>query len=110
MIVVRRDLKMGVGKTATQVAHAAVLGAEKSRQTDFATFSKWLDSGQAKVVLKVRSLEELIGLRQTAEELLLPVVLIEEPSPKHFMTGLCICIGPAQSTSIDKVTRHLKLL
>jgi PTH2 family peptidyl-tRNA hydrolase len=101
-----------MGKTAIQVAHAAVLSAEKSRQTDFATFSRWLDSGQAKVVLKVRSLEELVGLRQAAEELSLLVVLIEDTSPKQVVTGLwnCICIGPAQSTLIDKVTRHLKLL
>jgi peptidyl-tRNA hydrolase len=103
---------MGVGKTATQVAHAAVLSAEKSRQTDFATFSKWLDSGQAKVILKVRSLEELDGLRQAAEDLSLLVVLIEDTSSKQVVTGLwnCICIGPGQSALIDKVTRHLKLL
>ena len=94
------------------VAHAAVLSAEKSRLTDFATFTRWLKSGQAKVILKVQSFDELVALRQTAEDLSLLVVSIEEIDPMQTATGTwtCICIGPAQSTLVDKVTSHLKLL
>ncbi len=110
--MVRRDLKMKVGKIATNVAHAAVLSAEKSRQKDFATFYKWFESGQAKVILKVQNLEELTALRQRAENLSLLVVVIPDVVPTLVMTDrwICICIGPAQSILIDKITRHLKLL
>ena len=112
MIIVRRDLKMGLGNIATMVAHAAVLSAEKSRLTDFAAFTRWLESGQAKVILKVQSLEELVELRQTAEDLSLSVVSIDgiDPMQATMSTWTCICIGPAKSILVDRVTSHLKLL
>lgn len=112
MIVVRRDLGMGLGNIAAMVAHAAVLSAEKSRLTDITTFTKWLESGQAKVILKVQSLEELVELRQTAEDLSLSVVSIDgiDPMQATVSTWTCICIGPAKSILVDRVTSHLKLL
>ena len=103
---------MAVGKIATLVAHAAVLSAEKSRQTDFPTFSRWFESGQAKVVLKVQNFEDLVALRQSAQGLSLLVVFVEDIQPVTINTGVwtCICIGPAPSTLLDRVTKHLKLL
>jgi peptidyl-tRNA hydrolase, PTH2 family len=102
---------MGLGYIATMVAHAAVLSAEKSRLTDSATFTRWLESGQAKVILKVQSLEELIQLRQTAEDLSLSVVSIDGIDPMQAtMSTWTICIGPAKSILVDRVTSHLKLL
>ena len=56
VIVVRRDLKMSIGKTSAQVAHAA-LGAYKlslSKNSDKVT--NWENfSGQAKIVLGVEN-------------------------------------------------------
>lgn len=103
---------MALGNIATVVAHGAVLGAEKSRLTEFATFSRWLESGQAKVILKVQSLEDLVALRQAAEDLSLLVVTVEGIGPMQATmdTLTCICIGPARSILVDKVTSHLKLL
>jgi len=103
---------MGVGKIATQVAHASVLSADKSRQSDYLTFNKWFESGQAKVVLKVRNFQDLVALQKSAENLSLLVVFVEDNGPAQINPGVwsCICIGPAPSILVDKVTRHLKLL
>ena len=60
---------MGIGKIAAQVAHAAVLGAERTKQFNQVWFHRWFESGQAKVVVKVQSYEELIVLRNIAENL-----------------------------------------
>jgi peptidyl-tRNA hydrolase len=60
VIVVRKDLRMGVGKIAAQVGHAAVLGVDESKKFDNVWVRRWLNEGQPKIVVKVNSLEELL--------------------------------------------------
>jgi PTH2 family peptidyl-tRNA hydrolase len=112
VIVVRRDLRMGIGKTAAQVAHAAVLGAEKTKKFNPAWFQRWFESGQAKVVVKAQSIEELTALREVAESLSLLVVQVEDRGLTQVPAGTttCIAIGPAPAEFIDRVTSRLKLL
>jgi peptidyl-tRNA hydrolase, PTH2 family len=112
VIVVRRDLRMGIGKTAAQVAHAAVLGAERTKQFNPVWFQRWFESGQAKVVVKVQSFEELTSLRKVAEDLSLIVVQVEDRGLTQIPAGTttCIAIGPAPAEFLDKVTSRLKLL
>ncbi|MFZ0513235.1 MAG: peptidyl-tRNA hydrolase Pth2 [Candidatus Nitrosopolaris sp.] len=112
VIVVRRDLRMGIGKMAAQVAHAAVLGAERTKQFNQVWFHRWFESGQAKVVVKVQSFEELIALRKDAENMSLIVVQVEDRGLTQIPAGTttCIGIGPAPTDLIDRVTSHLKLL
>ncbi|HEY8522695.1 MAG TPA: peptidyl-tRNA hydrolase, partial [Nitrososphaeraceae archaeon] len=52
VIVVRKDIAMGRGKLAAQVAHASLLAVEKARSTRENWFNLWFKTGQAKVVLK----------------------------------------------------------
>ena len=52
VIIVRRDINMGTGKIAAQVAHAAVMGAEKVKTSRREWFKAWFAAGQAKVVVK----------------------------------------------------------
>jgi peptidyl-tRNA hydrolase, PTH2 family len=52
VIIVRRDLNMGTGKIAAQVAHAAVMGAEKVKASRREWFNSWFAAGQAKVVVR----------------------------------------------------------
>ena len=52
VIVVRSDLKMGKGKIAAQVAHAALDAAEASRNKHAGWYESWREQGQAKVVVK----------------------------------------------------------
>jgi PTH2 family peptidyl-tRNA hydrolase len=112
VIVVRRDLGMGTGKIAAQVAHAAVMAAEKTKDRKPEWFEEWFSKGQAKVVVKVSSMDELIEVRKRAESLHLPVVQVQDSGLTQIPPGTttCIGIGPGPSDQIDKVTRDLKLL
>ena len=112
VIVVRKDLRMGVGKIATQVGHAAVLGVDKSKKFDKVWVKRWLSEGQPKIVVKVNSLKELIEIKSKAEKLMIPIVIVQDSGLTQipFGTVTCIGIGPAPSEIIDKVTSELKLL
>lgn len=112
VIVVRRDLGMGTGKIAAQVAHAAVMGVEKTKTYKRAWFDAWFDSGQAKVVVKVKGMEKLREVKERAENLRLPVVQVQDSGLTQIPPGTttCVGIGPAPADLIDKVTNDLKLL
>ena len=113
VIVVRRDLKMSIGKTSAQVAHA-VLGAYKlslSKNSDKVT--NWENfSGQAKIVLGVENEKELFEIKDKADKNGLITCLIHdagrtEVSPN---TATCCAIGPDAVQKIDEITGKLKLL
>ena len=112
VIIVRRDLKMGTGKIAAQVAHAAVMGGERVRALQKEWFNSWFRAGQAKVVVKVNNIEELMNVKMRAQEMNLPVVQVQDSGLTQIPSGTitCIGIGPAPSELIDKVTFELKLL
>jgi len=103
---------MGTGKLAAQVAHAAVMGAEKTKHQHPTWFESWFEGGQAKVVVKVNSFDELIEIRKRAESYGLVVVQVQDSGLTQIPPGTttCIGIGPAPSEMIDKITNHLKLL
>jgi PTH2 family peptidyl-tRNA hydrolase len=112
VMVVRRDLGMGTGKIAAQVAHAAVMGVEKTKALKRDWFDAWFEVGQAKVVVKVQSMEELMEVKKRAESLRLPVVQVQDSGLTQIPPGTvtCIGIGPAPAELVDKVTNDLKLL
>jgi len=85
VIIIRTDLKMSRGKIAAQAGHAAVSAAEEARKRRPDWWSAWIEEGQRKIAVKVRS--EL---------------------PPATMT--CLGIGPAPSSQVDKITGKLKLL
>ena len=112
VIVVRRDVKMGTGKLAAQVAHASVMGAENVKSLKRNWFDFWFREGQAKVIVKVKTIEELMEIKNQATEMYLPVVQVQDSGLTQIPSGTitCIGIGPAPSELVDKVTRNLKLL
>lgn len=103
---------MGTGKLAAQVAHASLLAAEKSKMVNRELYNKWFNQGQAKIVLKVYSLDELLRLKEEAERLDLPTVLVQDKGLTQLEEGTitCLGIGPADEEIINKVTGKLKLL
>lgn len=113
VIVVRSDLKMGKGKAAAQVAHAALDAAETARRKHADWYEAWRERGQAKVVVKTDGGEAALeDLQRQARNLGLPVSLIEDRGLTQLEPGTktCLGIGPAPSGEIDKVTGKLKLL
>jgi PTH2 family peptidyl-tRNA hydrolase len=112
VIVVRKDIEMGRGKLAAQVAHASILAVEKARSTRDNWFNLWFKTGQAKVVLKAENLAELIELEDHARTIGLPAVHVQDSGLTQIPSGTitCIGIGPGPVELIDKVTSYLKLL
>ena len=106
-------MKMGKGKVAAQVAHAALDAAETAREKHPRWYDSWREQGQAKVVVKTEGGEEALeGLQKRARSLGLPVSLIQDRGLTQLEPGTttCLGIGPGPSGEIDKVTGKLKLL
>lgn len=112
VIVVRTDLGMSRGKTAVQVAHAAVTTSEKVRVKHRSLWKVWTDEGQCKVAVKVKSEEELFDLDQKAKKLGLFTTIVQDRGLTEVTPGTttCLGIGPGPSQLIDRVTRSLPLL
>lgn len=112
VIVVRSDLKLSTGKTAVQVAHAAVSCALSCKKQHAIRFRKWYSEGQKKVVVKAKGLKELYELKAMAEAAGLTTSLISDAGLTEIEPGTvtCLGIGPASNESIDAITGELPLL
>jgi PTH2 family peptidyl-tRNA hydrolase len=111
VVVVRLDLDISRGKTAVQVAHAAVMCALESRTKAKPWFQRWIDGGQRKVVLKVPDLKALRELHARAEREGLVAVLVQDAGLTEVEPGTltCLGIGPAPDEVVDKITGQLPL-
>ncbi len=107
-IIIRKDLKMGVGKIAAQASHAS-LGAYKN--ASYIKKKQWELAGQKKIVLKIDDLSALMDLFMDAKRQKLPLALIKDAGKTQIPEGTttCLGIGPADDDKIDLVTKHLKL-
>jgi len=107
-VAVRKDLKMGKGKIAAQVAHAAVECAMKpSSKRD-----RWIEEGQKKVVVWVKDEKELLSLIRKAESLGINICTIRDAGLTQVEPGTLTCagFGPDEDHIIDSVTGGLKLV
>jgi len=109
VIVVNEALKLPRGKLAAQVAHAAVgafiVANDQAKQA-------WVNSGMAKIVLKVDNEEDLMRLYHLALSRNIPAQLIQDAGRTVVPVGTvtCLGIGPASESDIDELTHVLKLL
>lgn len=129
VIVVRKDLKMKIGKTAAQCCHASMAvffnrieninsypdGSRYEIIIDPITheMNEWIKGSFTKVVLAVNSEQELIDIYEAAKKVNLPCSLITDNGTTVFNgvpTKTCAAIGPAKLEDIDKITGDLKLL
>jgi len=108
VILVRKDIKMSKGKTAAQVAHAAV---EATLKADKSLVSKWRQTGMKKITLSAQSEKDLIKYMQIAKDEGLTTAIITDAGHTEIAPGTktCLAIGPADENHIDSITGELKM-
>lgn len=112
VIAVRNDLKMGKGKLAVQVAHAAVSSAEQTRRMNPKWLQSWFSENQRKICVKIDSEKELRVLKGKLDEAGVPNSIIEDAGLTQLEPGTttCLGIGPVPSDIVDRYTGELKLM
>lgn len=108
-IVVRMDLSMTAGKIAAQACHAALKAVAK---TDRAVVRNWQSSGEAIVLLKGESMDQLNQLHETARALGIPATFIRDAGRTQVDPGTTtvLAVGPGLRGEVDAITGSLKLL
>lgn len=103
---------MGKGKLAAQVGHASVKAALDAKAADAKTFEAWKREGQAKVVVKVDSIDELDEIERSARDAGLRVNRVTDAGRTQLEPGTttCLAVGPNEPGKLDTVTGHLSLL
>jgi PTH2 family peptidyl-tRNA hydrolase len=109
VIVVRSDLKMSRGKLAAQCSHAAVSVLDKANRK---ILSGWKKEGQKKVVVKVKSENELLELANKSKKLDIPYSIVSDAGLTELIPGTltALAIGPDKEEKINKITGSLPLL
>lgn len=107
-IVVRTDLKMGTGKLAAQVAHAALSAVDHAASDAVA---EWKRDGQKKVVLGIDGERALFEIHEQAKNAGLPTGLIRDAGRTQLdpETPTTVAIGPAANGAVDQITGSLSL-
>lgn len=102
-------MKLSIGKTASQAAHAA-LGSVKL--VDKKIIEKWESKGAKKVVLKTDDLKELMEIYKKLKNQKIPSFLVRDAGLTQLKAGTvtALGIGPYDEKKIDKITGKLKLL
>ena len=82
VFLVRQDLKMGAGKIAAQVAHAAIGLYDDILEEDNiyqkTALNYWFNFGQKKIVLKVENLNIMLDVVKKCKQLKLQYCLITD--------------------------------
>ena len=116
VFLVRQDLKMGAGKIAAQVAHAAIGLYDDIFEGDNIyqknALDNWFNFGQKKVVLKADNLNIMIEVVRKCKELKLQYCMITDAGHTQIPAGsvTVLGIGPDTSEKINQVTGNFKLM
>ncbi|KAH7289273.1 hypothetical protein KP509_31G067500 [Ceratopteris richardii] len=112
VFVVRQDLKMGSGKIASQCAHAAVGIYEELMQSQRQLLYSWEQCGQPKIVVTCKNQQEMNDLRAKAKKAGLPTFTVADAGRTQVAAGskTVLVVGPGPKSSVDAITRHLRLL
>ncbi|GMH40443.1 hypothetical protein BSKO_08347 [Bryopsis sp. KO-2023] len=107
-LVVRSDLRMGVGKTATQCCRAFWGEVKKLQKTKDPNIYAWEQDGQTIVVYHVTSEEGLMQLRKEAKKNGVISHTMMDKGNNRQKTAMAI--GPAKSETMISLTKHLRLV
>jgi PTH2 family peptidyl-tRNA hydrolase len=100
---------MSTGKKCVQCCHAS-LGAYRNANEEI--IDKWGSEGEKKVVLKVKSKEELLEIFERVKKERIPCFLVKDAGLTELKPGTitALGIGPEEEEKLDKITKNLKLL
>jgi peptidyl-tRNA hydrolase, PTH2 family len=110
VIIIRKDLKMRLGKSISQGAHAAIGALQKAKPDDILG---WEKDGCTKICVSVEDENALLQLKLDAWVANLPCYLVQDAGRTEFhgqATYTALGIGPASAEEIDKLTGKLPLL
>lgn len=109
VLVVRKDLRMGVGKIASQCSHASVMAYSKSSRL---TLLKWAISGQKKIVVSCPDEKTLLEIRDAAKKNRILTNIVHDAGHTQVdpHTATVLAVGPGKEDTINEITGHLKLL
>jgi PTH2 family peptidyl-tRNA hydrolase len=134
VIVIRKDLKMRKGKMCAQAAHAAMkVLLDRMKVQEFAKESTiwegcyvwhmtvwesepmmhWLKGAFTKITVSVDSEEELLKLKEKAEDAGMLCALVTDAGKTEFhgqRTNTALAIGPEWASKLDRITGDLSLL
>ncbi len=112
VIIIRMDLKMGVGKKCAQACHASITSSNKVRRVNKKLWKDWIHFGQKKVVLKTQSIDELMNIYSQLQKEDILCTIINDAGLTQLSPGTttALGIGPVISSKVDKITGILKLL
>jgi PTH2 family peptidyl-tRNA hydrolase len=111
-ILIRKDLKLSIGKACSQSAHASLSAALLVQKKNPELFDRWVNSGQKKVVLKVENEKQLWEFKKKASALKLQTAMIKDAGLTQLPPGTttALAIGPDEDEKIDKLVGELPLL
>jgi len=128
VIVIRKDLNMSAGKLSAQVAHASLCSFINSTQVTMDCYDgsticsldipnksavkDWINGSYGKVVVYVKSEQQLKNIYKKAKEKNLPCSLIQDEGRTEFNgveTFTTLGIGPCYIEDFENITNKLRL-
>lgn len=112
VFVVNHELKMGKGKIAAQVAHAAVKATLVCGEQDPALLDAWFKTGQKKICVKGDSAQHLDQLSNQAKKDGILSNKIHDAGHTQIPAGsfTVLALGPCRDEEVETITGDLKLL
>ncbi|MGB1365426.1 MAG: peptidyl-tRNA hydrolase Pth2 [Candidatus Poseidoniaceae archaeon] len=112
VFIINHDLKMGKGKIAAQVGHAAVKATLKSGELQPELLDAWLSTGQKKICVKADDARHIEQIEQQAKQLQVLTSKIYDAGHTQIPAGslTVLALGPEDDKKLDTLTGELKLL
>jgi PTH2 family peptidyl-tRNA hydrolase len=112
VIIIRKDIKMEVGKTVAQGSHASLMSYLETEKKDKKIAKEWIDTGEKKIVLKVDNEESLRKLAEAFKYKKIPCALVTDAGLTQLPPGTvtALGVGPWSSKELNPITSMLKLL
>jgi PTH2 family peptidyl-tRNA hydrolase len=108
LIIMRRDLNLPPGKAIAQGAHASLWALKAVKKADA---QSWEMQGCTKIVLGVDGEDALLEIEGALAKAGLNPRLVHDAGHTVLEAGTltCLGVGPVPASSLDPLTRHLKL-